>query len=112
MLVNIKILYSMLMQVATQFFQNWKTFEKHENFSKNMIVESTFHVKSLRKLDHFPKSHIYSERGSYAASAYDKNSTSIFFWKIWFSKGGGPLNGMFFVVSWSPGAGWPTNQFW
>jgi hypothetical protein len=95
MLVNIKILYSMLMQVATQFFQNWKTFEKHENFSKNMIVESTFHVKSLRKLDHFPKSHIYSERGSCAASAYDKNSTSIFLWNVGFSKGGASLKLLF-----------------
>ena len=72
-------------------FLKLKTLKNHGNFSENMVVGLKFHAISLWKSDHFPKNYTYSERGSSAASSYDKSSTSIFSWKTWFSEGGGPL---------------------
>ena len=71
----------------------WKYPEKkHENFSENMLVGSKFSLISLWKPGRFAKTHIYSERGNFGTSSYDKNSTSIFFQKIGFSEGGNQTN--------------------
>ena len=54
----------------------WKYPEKKpENFSENMLVGSKFSLISLWKSGHFAKNHIYSERGNFGASSYDKTST-------------------------------------
>jgi len=42
----------------------------------------------LSKFDRFSKTHIYSERGTFGAYSYEKNSILIFFRKIEFSEGG------------------------
>ena len=45
--------------------------------------------ESHLKLDSFSKSYIYSERGNFAASFYNKNSISYIFWKYSIFLGGG-----------------------
>ena len=61
-----------------------KFLEKHGSSAHISLI-------SLSKSDRFSKTHIYSERGNFGTSSYDKNSTSIFFQKIGFSEGGAPL---------------------
>ena len=46
--------------------------------------------KNRLKLDLFLKSYIYSERGDFAASFYNKNSILMFFSKWSIFRGGGP----------------------
>jgi hypothetical protein len=53
-----------------------------------MVVGSWFLSISQLKPNRFAKSYIYSERGSFGASSHIKNSVSIFFQKIGFSKRG------------------------
>jgi len=64
-----------------------------------MVVEPQFPLKSLLKVSLFSKRHIYSERGDFGASSYDKISTSLFVEKMGFCKEGGPLN--IFLVAYS-----------
>ena len=58
--------------------------------------------KNRLKSDLFLKSYIYSERGDFAASFYNKNSILMFFSKWAIFRGGGALTGrcsLFLTVS-------------
>ena len=76
--------------------------EKFQKFTKmcrkhDSRVEVSFEI--LSKFGLFSKTYIYSERGSFAAFFYVKNSISIFLQKIDFSKGGGALQCFFFKIN-------------
>ena len=96
MRVYIKMFYSMIIEVVTEFFQNWKTLKNHENFSENMVEKLKSDLTSLWKTDHFPKIYICSEGGSFALSSCGKNSMSILFKKkidfLWRGRGEIPLS--------------------
>ena len=62
------------------------------SFSEKRDSRIEVYLESLPKFGLFPKSYIYSERGSFSASFHVKNSISIFLQKIDFSKEGRPLN--------------------
>ena len=83
--------YWLVQKSKGSLFQNWETSKNRENFSENLVVRPKYLPISLLKSDRFTKNHIYSERGDFGASFYTKNSTSIFFRKMEFFKGGGPL---------------------
>ncbi len=50
------------------------------------VVELESFLISLLKSGYFPESYIYSERGNFGASSYDKNSIFDFFRKVEFFK--------------------------
>jgi hypothetical protein len=65
--------------------------KNHKEVSKSpekTRVGWKFLAISLSKFDRFPKTHVYSERGTFGASSYAKNSILIFFRTIEFSEGG------------------------
>ena len=82
-MINIRMFHSMLIQIKTR-----SKFQNRKNGLKNVVVESKFPRISRLKFGRFAKSHIYSERGDFGASSYDKNSNSIFFEKVGFRGGG------------------------
>ena len=88
LVVTIKVFDSMLPKVTTQFSRNRKNFEILQKLLvKHDSRGSEFLSISPRKSGRFTKSYLYSERGNFGASFYVKNSISIFFRKIGFSKG-------------------------
>ena len=62
-------------------------------FSENMGGGLKVDFESHLKLDSFSKSYIYSERGNFATSFYNKDSISMFFFEmVDFYTGGGLIH--------------------
>ena len=59
---------------------------------EKMVGRLNVDLKNRLKSDLFLKSYIYSERGDFAASFYNKNSILMFFSKWSIFRGGGSLN--------------------
>ena len=69
-------------------FPELKTLQtKSKEFLDNHESNPKFPSTGLSKDDHFPKSQMYSERGNFSTSSYDKHSIPIFLQKIRFSEG-------------------------